>query len=166
MTSTTWTCSTRRNSAGLVPRRLFAALALGVLAFAPASRSAAAQEPPRAVVQKTIDAVLVVLNEKDLTTEQKRAKIEAIAYERFDFDTLSRLVLARNWSKFHYANMGDLAPFDKESIHDYCRRELNEEIETWLASPLIRAGSLTSTREAPFSRPATEKAKKPRVIPA
>lgn len=59
-------------------------------------------------------------------------------------------VVARNWSKFHYENMGDLAPFDGESIHEFCAREFNAEIEDYLASPLIRAGSLTSTREAPF----------------
>jgi oxygen-dependent protoporphyrinogen oxidase len=46
--------------------------------------------------------------------------------------------------------MGDMAPFDNETIHDFCMREFNEEIDTWLASPLIRAGSLTGTREAPF----------------
>jgi phospholipid transport system substrate-binding protein len=61
---------------------------------------AAAQSAPRVVVQQTIDAVLVVLETKGLTSEQKRAKIEAIAYERFDFVTLSRLVLARNWARF------------------------------------------------------------------
>lgn len=59
-------------------------------------------------------------------------------------------VVARNWSKFHYDNMGELAPFDGETIHDFCVREFNAEIEDYLASPLIRAGSLTSTREAPF----------------
>ena len=57
---------------------------------------------------------------------------------------------ARNWPRFNYENMGDMAPFDNETIHEYCQRELNDEVEDYLASPLIRAGSLTSTREAPF----------------
>lgn len=59
-------------------------------------------------------------------------------------------LVVRNWSLFHYENMGDLAPFDHETLHDFCQREFNDEIEDYLASPLIRAGSLTSTREAPF----------------
>jgi phospholipid transport system substrate-binding protein len=52
------------------------------------------------MVQETIDAVLVVLNDKALSTEQKRSRIEQIAYQRFDFITLSKLVLARNWPRF------------------------------------------------------------------
>jgi len=44
--------------------------------------------------------VLVVLNDKALSTEQKRSRIESIAYQRFDFSTMSRLVLARNWQRF------------------------------------------------------------------
>ena len=59
-------------------------------------------------------------------------------------------LILRNWPRFNYENMGDMAPFDNETIHDFCMREFNEEIDTWLASPLIRAGSLTGTREAPF----------------
>ena len=59
-------------------------------------------------------------------------------------------VIARHWSTFHYENMGELASLDDETVHDFCQRELNEEIETWIASPLIRAGSLTGTREAPI----------------
>jgi phospholipid transport system substrate-binding protein len=52
------------------------------------------------MIQETIDAVLLVLNDKALSTEQKRSKIEQIAYQRFDFTTVARLVLARNWHRF------------------------------------------------------------------
>src|SRR5262245_59856338 len=93
--STKWTSRTG------ACRRAASALVLGLLGVtllqAP---EAAAQSAPRVVVQQTIDAVLAVLNTPGLTSEQKRAKIETIAYERFDFVTLSRLVLARNWSRF------------------------------------------------------------------
>jgi phospholipid transport system substrate-binding protein len=61
---------------------------------------AAAPSAPRAMIQETIDAVLVVLNDKSLSTEQKRSRIEQIAYQRFDFTTVARLVLARNWQRF------------------------------------------------------------------
>ena len=99
MTSMMWN-STRSSGAG-ARRRALGVLGVGLLGFAsPQASEAAAQSAPRAVVQQTIDAVLVVVNEKGLTTEQKRSRIENIAYQRFDFPTLSRLVLARNWARF------------------------------------------------------------------
>lgn len=58
-------------------------------------------------------------------------------------------VLAKNWSRFNYRSMGDLAPLDHESTHDYCLRVLNEEIDDYLANPFIRINSLTDTRSAP-----------------
>jgi phospholipid transport system substrate-binding protein len=67
---------------------------------APVTLAAAAGDGPRAVVEKTASAVIEVLNEKELPTEQKRARIETIVYENVDFDTLVRLVLARNWRRF------------------------------------------------------------------
>lgn len=61
--------------------------------------AAHAESPATAVVQQTADAVLAVLADKSLTTEQKRHKVEEIVYAHFDFETLSRLVLARNWKQ-------------------------------------------------------------------
>ena len=97
MTSTTWT-TTKMSSR---PARWAFVLLAGVLlgAGAPQPPDAAASAP-RAMVQETIDAVLAVLKDKSLSTEQKRSKIEQIAYQRFDFLTLSKLVLARNWPRF------------------------------------------------------------------
>jgi ABC-type transporter MlaC component len=48
---------------------------------------------------QTADAVVAVLNDGALDTAQRRKRIEDIAYERFDFDTISRLVLGRNWRR-------------------------------------------------------------------
>jgi phospholipid transport system substrate-binding protein len=49
------------------------------------------------VIRETADAVVAVLNDGALDSGQRRQRIEDIAYERFDFDTISRLVLGRNW---------------------------------------------------------------------
>jgi phospholipid transport system substrate-binding protein len=74
---------------------------LALLALASPRLAVAAQESPaRTAVQETIDAVLLVLNDKALSTEQKIKKIEVIAYARFDFTTVAKLVLARNWARF------------------------------------------------------------------
>jgi phospholipid transport system substrate-binding protein len=53
----------------------------------------------RGFVTQTIDEVLVVLRDPSASPEQRRVRVEAIAFERFDFDSMSRLVLARNWKK-------------------------------------------------------------------
>src|SRR5262249_29684349 len=44
------------------------------------------------------DAVIGVLQQKSLSADQKRSKIEDLAKSYIDFDTMSRLVLARNWA--------------------------------------------------------------------
>jgi phospholipid transport system substrate-binding protein len=60
---------------------------------------AAAQQDARAFIQSTVDDAIVVLKDKSLPPDQKVKKLEGIAYARFDFETMARLVLARNWSK-------------------------------------------------------------------
>ena len=79
------------------PIRLLAVVAL-FAALAPARVPAA--ESPREIVQKLSDAVLAVLGDKSLPSDEKRHRIEGIVYGSVDFETLSRLVLARNWSRF------------------------------------------------------------------
>lgn len=74
---------------------LVAALALGA---APAR--AAGEDAAAAVVEKTTGSVIAVLTDPSLSTEQKRTRIETIAIGSMDFETLSKLVLARNWSRF------------------------------------------------------------------
>jgi phospholipid transport system substrate-binding protein len=66
-----------------------------------APHGAAAAETPAEVVQQTSDAVIAVLADKRLTGDEKRHKVEDIVYKHFDFDTLSRLVLARNWRQLN-----------------------------------------------------------------
>jgi phospholipid transport system substrate-binding protein len=77
---------------------LRAVVVAGGLAFLAVGTSAAADpSAPRLVIQETADAVIAVLNDGTLDTVERRKRIENIALERFDFDTMSRLVLGRNW---------------------------------------------------------------------
>jgi phospholipid transport system substrate-binding protein len=64
---------------------------------------AAASAGPRDVVRGLADAVLAVLKDKSLAGEVRRDRIEDLVYATVDFDTLSRLVLARNWARFSEA---------------------------------------------------------------
>ena len=58
-----------------------------------------ADESPRAFVDATTSAVIAVLADKDVSVDDKRRRVEEIVYARVDFDTLSRLVLARSWNQ-------------------------------------------------------------------
>jgi len=58
---------------------------------------------PRATVQSTTSQVIAVLANGGLSVDQKRHKVEEIVYAQVDFETLSRLVLARNWSQLSEA---------------------------------------------------------------
>src|SRR5262245_14536485 len=79
-------------------RRLLAAV--GALLLAGWADAAAAEPSPRDVVKSTTDQVLAVLAQKDLSKETRRDRVKSIVLQSTDFDTLSRLVLARNWSRF------------------------------------------------------------------
>lgn len=61
---------------------------------------AATDDAAAAVVEKTTSGVIAVLTDQSLSTEQKRKRVEDIAIGSMDFETLSKLVLARNWSRF------------------------------------------------------------------
>jgi phospholipid transport system substrate-binding protein len=60
---------------------------------------ARAVDSPMAEIQQITDEVLAVLADKSQSADQKRHKIEDIVDAHFDFTTLARLVLARNWKQ-------------------------------------------------------------------
>jgi phospholipid transport system substrate-binding protein len=85
------------------------------------SIAASAPAPgPREVVASTVDAVLAVLKDAKLTPEARRDRIVEIAYERFDFATMSKLVLAKYWKRFDPAQREEfLKEFKDFLAHRY-----------------------------------------------
>lgn len=73
-------------------------------------------ETPRAVVEQTTSAVLAVLRNGSLSSDEKRHRIEQIVYARVDFETLSRLVLARNWRRFSSAQQAEFTEQFKQHL--------------------------------------------------
>ena len=107
-------------------------LALALPAWgAPAFASPA--DDARATMQKTVDDVLVILGDKSLPLQTKRDRIQAIAYERFDFETMSKLVLKRDWKKFDAAQQQDFVVEFREHLSarygENLGRYENEKVE-------------------------------------
>ncbi len=76
---------------------------IALLAFATPAFGADSEQPEvsaRKVAEQTITEVMAVLNESGASEESRRDRIAAIAYEHFDFDVMSKLVIARPWRKF------------------------------------------------------------------
>lgn len=102
-------------------RRTLVAI-LGFCMTLGASDAAVAADSPRVVVEKLTNAVLAVLADKGLPTEERKHRIEQLVYGSVDFDTLSRLVLARHWSAFTPAQQGEfVAEFKKHLSLTYGR---------------------------------------------
>jgi phospholipid transport system substrate-binding protein len=76
-----------------------AALILGLLWTAAVAAASTPSEATRGVVRSTADEVIAVLKDEGLNAEQKRERITVIVERSFDFVTLCRLVLARNWNR-------------------------------------------------------------------
>ena len=132
-------------------------LALLLLCGAPAVATPA--DDARATMEKTVADVLKVLDDSTLSLQAKRDRIQAIAFERFDFVTMSKLVLKRDWKKFDAtqqqefveqfrehlsARYGeDLGKYDKERVEVTAQHtETNGDVSVMT---VIRGGKFDGT---------------------
>ncbi len=58
---------------------------------------AAATVTPSERVKETVDGVLAVLQNPDLSSEQRRDQVRDIVRQRFDYESMSQVILATNW---------------------------------------------------------------------
>lgn len=135
-------------------RRLFpplAALALpiavliGVGAVAESSVDPAEAEA-RHFVQQTIDDVMEILHDSTLALEQKKNRVEKLAYDRFEFQLISRFVLARNWNAMTEQQRSDFVDAFKKHLSVTYRDALDsfrDEKITIEASRLEPRGDVT-----------------------
>jgi len=90
-------------------------------------------ESPRALVQKMTETAVEILGNKSLSGEQKRRQIEDLAYANIDFDVMSHLVLARNWSQLSAAQQAEFVKLFKAHLALTYGRNLenynNEKVE-------------------------------------
>ena len=71
------------------------------------SVSADAATEPRQVIEATVVDVVAILADEQTTIDAKRGALKEIAYARFDFRTMSRLVLAKNWKRLSKEQQAD-----------------------------------------------------------
>jgi phospholipid transport system substrate-binding protein len=102
-----------------------AALLAAALACLCAAPVAAADKEPSAqdVIQDTVDVVLGILRDESKSAAERRAEIETLAQQRFDFRTMSKLVLARNWKRLSSEEQSEfVVEFTEYLANDYGSR--------------------------------------------
>lgn len=111
-----------------------------------AAGSAAADATPTEVIDSLAGQVLKTLRDDGLDTEQRRDEIEQIVYRYVDFETLSRLVMARNWRKLSDAQKDEfMVEFKKHlsaTYGDNVDNYRNERVEI-LAQREEKRGDVT-----------------------
>jgi len=75
-----------------------------------------ADDTPAGVVERTTSRVIAILADKDSSVDAKRHRVQDVVYESVDFETLSRLVLARNWSRFSAAQQTEFMSQFREHL--------------------------------------------------
>ena len=86
--------------------------------FGSAVWSAAADRPgtPRGVIENVVREALAILRDPKLSTEDKRQKVEQIAYDNMNFDVMSRLSLGRYYRDLSDAQRAQYAEAFKQHV--------------------------------------------------
>jgi phospholipid transport system substrate-binding protein len=135
--------STSSTTSSRIARAVALALLLAADPGAADAEAKGAASSARSVVDATIAEVLEVLASTELDTEQRRTRIEGIALARFDFPTISRLVLARNWkTKFDERQRAEFV----EEFKDYLSRTYGNRIERYDQQAVDVLGERVETR--------------------
>jgi phospholipid transport system substrate-binding protein len=83
----------------------------------------AASMTARQIVEGALAEIIVILHQKGKSEEVRRDEIAEIAYQHFDFDTMSMLVIARPWRKFTKEERAEfIAEFKTHLARSYGRR--------------------------------------------
>jgi phospholipid transport system substrate-binding protein len=101
-------------------------LAVAVAVALALHAQAHAEQSPRDVVTGTSEAVIVVLKQKDLPKAEKRRRIEDIVLKSVDFDTLSKLTMARNWAVLSAAQQEEFREEFREHLSATYGRRIDD----------------------------------------
>jgi len=120
--------------------QIAALLTCALLAFG--SSLAHAAGSPRDIVKRTVEDVIAILQNPALDSTRRRAMIEEIAQERFDLQTMSKLVLARNWKRLSDAQKEE---YVREFTH-YLASYYGQRIDRYDQEQLVVLGERQEPR--------------------
>jgi len=80
-----------------IRRRIAVTAAAAVLSLGLAAAPARAATPAE-TIDRVASQVIDILKDESLEQATRRRRVEDVAYRSFDFDVISKLVLARNWA--------------------------------------------------------------------
>lgn len=83
---------------------------------AAAAEDTALTAEPLQLIDETAQKIVAILAREDEPAETRITEIETIAYEIFDFTTMSKLVLARNWRKMDKAKRSEFVREFKQHL--------------------------------------------------
>jgi len=149
--------ASRVSSRGAAVRNLAAFLSaifvLGSLVVASPARTAddpAITAEPRKVITDAVVRIVAILEKRDESSESRVRQIEEIAYEIFDFTTMSKLVMARNWRKMETQQRAEfVGEFKRHLSRTYgtrLDRYNQEEVEVYAAQVEVRNDVSIKTR--------------------
>jgi len=129
------------------------AFVLGIVAVASPARAAddpALTAEPRQLITDAATRIVAILEKRDETSEERIHQIEQIAYEIFDFTTMSKLVLARNWRKMDKPKRAEFVREFKRHLSRTYGTRLDrydqEEVEVYAAQVEVRDDVSIKTR--------------------
>ncbi|MCP4906853.1 MAG: ABC transporter substrate-binding protein [bacterium] len=105
---------------------------------------------PRQLIEETAHEIVSILAKSGDADEIRVAKIERLAYEIFDFTTMSKLVLARNWRKIDSEKRAEFVREFKRYLSRIYGKRLGrysqEEIDVYAAQVEVRDDVSIKTR--------------------
>lgn len=115
-------------------RRIWVTLASAAFAFLISGTALAQQsEDPGEVVQSTVNQVLDVLRDSNMSLADKRAQVYALVDARTDFEDMSRRILAVNWKTATEEQRAEFVKLFKQILLDTYWAKIktytNEEVQ-------------------------------------
>lgn len=143
--------SARSALVGLIVSGLFFAAFLDVsVSPARAADDSVITAEPRQLIDETAGQIVGILAMRDETAETRIRQIEEIAYEIFDFTTMSKLVLARNWRKLDKEKRAEFVREFKRHLSRTYGTRLDrydqEEVDVYAAQVEVRDDVSVKTR--------------------
>ena len=145
--------SERTVSTGRTTRRgvlLGLALLVAMPTTVLAQDDAALTAEPTRIIEEAAGQIMAILARTEEPAEVRVSEIETIAYELFDFTTMSKLVLARNWRKMDRDKRGEFVREFKTHLSRTYGTRLDrydqEEVEVYGAQVEVRNDVSVKTR--------------------